>query len=395
MRRDQARRSRRWRTLAWSLVTLLVVLIVVGLGAVGWIFSNDILVPKPYGLQSEFDIVSATSDTVTLPLPPNENQFADTRKDGLFTLIWDGGVGMLGTVIEENETALVRGFEPLRGELPAAGTAARLDAYLYRGLDPLSAHGLPFEDLMLTGEVGQIHAWWLPAEGDTAVLMLHGRRRGDLSETLRMMPVLVDEGYPLLALSYRNHDRSSLSPDGLYHYGETEWRDLLTGLAFLREQGIERAVIYAYSYGGAITLEAIEALRNDPALSGVEVVALVLDSPFLDSREVFRQGARNLNLPLPEQIADLATWVARLRAGIAWRDLDQRLDAGNGTLPLLLIHGAEDRTIPVGLSDTFARDYGGFVDYHRVDGADHVESWNVDPDAYQGWVRAFLDRYAP
>ena len=356
---------------------------------------TSILVPQPYGLQAEFAIASSTPETVTLPLPPNANQYANTRKDGLFTLVWEGGTGMLGGILVEGPETLTRDFELLRGELPQSGAEARLDAYLYRGLDPLSAYGLPFEDLSLSGEVGQLRAWWLPAEGDTAILMLHGRRRADLSETLRALPVLVERGYPVLALAYRNHDQSDLSPDGFYHYGASEWRDVVTGLEFLAEQGVTRAVIFAYSYGSAVTLETIQALVADPGLSVVEPVALVLDSPFIDAREVFRQGARNRNLPLAEQIADLAAWVARLRAGVNWNGLDQRRSASEFELPLLLIHGAEDRTIPVALSDTFAGDYGGPVDYHRVEGADHTEGWNLEPVAYRGWVEAFLDRYAP
>ena len=391
----QERRRSRWKTILWSTAIAVLVVVVAGLGYVGWTFSNTILVPQPYGLQAEFEVVSASSDTVTLPLPPNANQYADTRKDGVFTLIWEGGTGMLGTIREEGSETLVRDFALLRGELPLPGTEARLDAFVYRGLDPTSAHGLPFEDLSLAGEVGQLRAWWLPAAGDTAVLMLHGRRRADLSETLRVLPALVEQGYPVLALAYRNHDRSEFSPDGFYHYGATEWRDVIAGLDYLAGQGVEQVVIYAYSYGSAVALEAIQALRADASLSEVAPVALVLDSPFLDPREVFRQGARNRNLPLPERIADLATWVARLRAGVAWSDLDQRQSAADFALPLLLIHGAEDRTIPIALSDTFSSNYGGAVDYHRVAGADHTEGWNLDPVAYRGWVEAFLGSYAP
>jgi pimeloyl-ACP methyl ester carboxylesterase len=394
--RDAARRRRsRRRTIGWGIAGALLVLIVVGIGAIGWIFSNDILVPQPYTLQSEFTIVDTDPGSVTLPLPPNDRQFADTRQEGRFALIWEGGAGLLGPVRSEDETSLVRDLESLWGAPPTPGAEARLDAYLYRGLDPERAHDLAFEDVTLAGDIGDLHAWWLPAERETAVLMLHGRRRADLSETLRMLPTLVEQGYPVLALAYRNHDRSAMSPDGFYHYGQTEWNDVVTGLDFLYDRGVERVVVYAYSFGSAVTLETIEALNADPARSEVEVAGLVLDSPFLDPREVFRQGARNRNLPLAGPIADLATWVARLRSGIRWSELDQRRSASAFTLPLLLIHGTDDGTIPVGLSDTFATDYGGPIDYLRIDGADHTEGWNIDTTTYVDRVRAFLDLIAP
>lgn len=183
--------------------------------------------------------------------------------------------------------------------------------------------------------------------------------------------------------------------DGFYHFGASEWRDVVTGLAFLERAGFERVVIYAYSYGASVALEAQERMAEDPSLLGVTPGALVLDSPFLDPREVFHQGARNRGLPLPERVADLALGVAWLRAGIGWAELDQRRSAAIHTVPLLLIHGVEDQTIPVALSDAFARDYGGPVEFRRVKGVDHTEAWNSDPDAYEAWGRGFLAEYAP
>jgi pimeloyl-ACP methyl ester carboxylesterase len=338
----------------------------------------------------EFTIKSATAETVTLPLPVSDRQFADTRKQGVVSLLWESGYGRLGEVIEEGSDDLVRRLELVSGELPRAGDEARLENYIYRGSDPLEAHGLAFEDLFMSGEAGRLHAWWLQGEADTAILMLHGRRRADLSETLRIMPTLVELGYPVLALAYRNHDQSDMNPDGFYHYGASEWQDLVTGLQYLTAQGFEDVIIYSYSLGSAVTLEAVKVLRDDPSLSGVTVHALIMDSPFIDPRTIFRQGAKNRGLPLANQLADSALWIAARRSGVEWKLLDQRLYAATFSLPLLLIHGAEDQTTPVTLIDEFSDTYAGSLEYLRVDEADHTEAWNKDPEGYEARVRSFL-----
>lgn len=217
--------------------------------------------------------------------------------------------------------------------------------------------------------------------------MLHGRRRADLSETLRILPTIVDAGHPVLALAYRNHDVSAMSPDGFYHFGSSEWEDALAGLAFLAEQGLRRVVVFGYSLGGSVALETLEHL---PSGTGVEVVGLILDSPSLDAPTAIRQGAIKMGLPAATALADLGLTVASWRSGVRWSSLDHRRNADRHRIPLLLIHGTGDTTVPVSLSDEFAARYGGPVDYQRVEGPEHIEVWNADPVRYEGWVREFL-----
>ena len=47
----------------------------------------------------------------------------------------------------------------------------------------------------LVSDAGRLKAWWIDQDSDTAVLMLHGRRRGNIQETLRALPIVVKSGY--------------------------------------------------------------------------------------------------------------------------------------------------------------------------------------------------------
>jgi uncharacterized protein len=387
------------RRLFISIVLFFVVLALLGLVAVGWIFSSSILQVQPYSLQPEFEILEVTPTTVTLPEPPNENQFADTRREGVYNLRWGDAnaispkinkasdvsvsYGRLGSIISDEDEKVVRELTVIAGEAPKVGDGARLESFVFLR-NPKEDHTIDYEDIKLKSDVGDLQAWWIDQQTDTAVIMVHGRRRGTIQETLRAMPTVVSEGYSVLALAYRNHGDSAMSPDGFYHYGESEWQDVVAALNFLESKGVKNVILYAFSMGAEVMLETFERYK-----SGLQVKAIILDAPFLDPRTIFQNSARKMNLPVPNLITNWAMVVAWLRSGINWQSLDQRLLAPSINVPVLLFAGTGDTTIPIALIDEFASKVPD-IEYHRLEGVEHVESWNYNPEQYETWLREFL-----
>lgn len=364
-------------------VTVLVLVVGAAVFAVGWYFSSQFLTPAPYSLMPEFEVAAASAGRVTLPAPPPEPpQFARTRVDGVYNLLWESGYGLLGPIVADDGTDVTRELAVTAGRSPEAGDPARIDATVYRR-DPFRDHGIPFEDLRLDGEVGELAAWWIEG-GDTAVLMLHGRRRADRTETLRILPSLVELGHSVLVVSWRNHDASAPSPDGLYRYGATEYRDALTGLAFLSEQPVDRVVLYGFSTGATVGLEAARRWpEGAPELAGI-----VLDSPLIDLAASVHASARARGLP--GFLADVALAVGRLRTGVQWSEIDQRRGAEELEAPFLVFGGTADTTIPIEVVDDFVAGLSTPVTYRRLDGVQHVEGWNIDPEAYVASVTTFV-----
>lgn len=399
------------------LIVLVALLVVVGaLFAIGWVFSSRVIVPAPYTLMPEFDMIDATSDinvdpdidvgpdaitpdegqgaVVTLPLVSDPKQHANTLVEGVYGLLWEGGHVLLGEVRSRAAGSVTRSLGPVAGTQPSAGAPARIDNFVYRE-DPLADLGIEFEDLMLEGQEGALRAWFVPATsriagsagtGRTAVLLLHGRRRGELIETLRMIEPLHELGLPTLALAYRNHDLSDPSSDGLFHYGADEWQDALVGARELAARGADRVVLYGLSMGGAVALEALKRWTGDLP----EVVGVVLDSPLIDVYDVIELGAVKSGLPLPAQLTKLALFVAGLRTGVDFSQLSQARTAATIPVPVMVIAGTADTTVPIASIDTFTAAVRTPLTYHRLDGVEHVEAWNRDPERYAGWLRAFF-----
>lgn len=369
-----------------AIVVLMLGVLLAALALAAWRGSSVLLVPRPYDLMPEFKVVAYRDGRVTLPQPPSRRQFADTRKPGTFGLVWPTGYGVLGPVEADDGATVVRSLRLVDGTPPAAGTPARIDTFVYRS-DPLRAHAMAFEEVAVASGLGPLAAWWLPGRGTLAVLVLHGRRRGERAETLRALPTLAEDGRSVLVLAYRNHRGSPTSPDGLYHYGASEADDALAGVRFLAERGAEHVVVMGFSMGGAIALEAAKRWPpNGPRLAG-----LILDSPLVDPAAVTVQRARRSGMPLAATWGRVVLALASLRSGVRWRDLDQTRSAAAVTVPVLLIAGERDQTVPVRTVDAFAERLGARVHYRRVAEADHIEAWNRDPAAYRGWLREFLD----
>jgi uncharacterized protein len=368
----------------WLLLAL-VLLLVLTILAAGWHFSNRILVVQPVGFTPQFTVLETAGDAVLLPRTER------TSQPGLFGLAWEGGHGEISAILEEGEDSVRRRYRLLLGDEVRPGEGAQMDAYIYRS-DPFLAHGLRFEDLTLAGEAGALKAWWLEGDNGAAVIMLHGRNTGRY-ECLRTLPAMLAGGFSALVLAYRNHDGSAPSPDGFHHYGASEWQDVLTAVHYLEERrGVNRIVLYGFSMGGAVALEAARALERErgPGL----LAGIILDAPMLDVHAAIHQGAARMGLPLPGPLSRFALWVAGLRTGIRWADLDKRRTLGELSAPILLIHGDADTITPVWVSDEFAALAPQQIRYARAPGAGHVESWNQERESYEGWLRDFLSEVA-
>jgi uncharacterized protein len=372
------------------LIGFIVILLVLtaAVFALLWYFSSQLLVPQPYSLQPEFKILEVSENSVTLPASPNKNQFANTLQEGRYNLLWESGYGELGEILEQTNEQVKRKFSLITGTMPSAGDDARLETFIFRR-DPKQDHNIDFEEVRLVSDAGRLQAWWIDQASDTAVLMLHGRRRGTIQETLRALPIIVNKGYTTLVVAYRNHGQSPDSPDGFYHYGDSEWQDAEAGMKFLKEQGIEQVILYGFSMGGAVALETFEHYKDAP-----EVKAMILDSPLLDPYEVFLLGAKDTGLPLTGLLTKGAMMVGSWRSGIDWSGLDQRKMAQDISAPVLLFAGVADTTIPIALVDEFVSKLPD-VEYHRLEGVEHVEPWNYNPQQYASIVEAFLEKVKP
>ena len=381
MHASTRKRRRRWPWIVLGSVALVLVLATGGIVFGG----TQVLLTPHHGMVTALGKVIAVDDNeITL-----SRTDAATRV-GTYGLVWDGadgeqtGSAVIGPVLTSTAKTVTRPISNVIGRL-SAGTEVQLNPNIHTR-DPKVSLGIDFSNVAVDGELGAMPAWQVPGTGSTWVLFVHGID-GQRESGLRPLPTIVDAELPTLLITYRNDVGAPASPSGLIALGQTEWRDLEAAADYALTQGATSFVLYGDSMGGSIVTQF---MHQSPHAE--RVVGMVLDAPVLNWAGVLQGQAERLHLGFlttPPQAA--AEWRGDLSLAML-DELDQT--AAFEHLPILLFQGLADPLVPPAESESFANALPG-ARYVPVADAGHIQSWNVDPETYEGHLADFLGQFAP
>ncbi len=358
--------SPRFRSiLPWIAIAALLAVVAIAAGPI-WHYSELIV-----GLRQP----STLHEQRVLGVEPGRIRLSRDRESlqpGVWALQWEDGFGRIGRVLTSDDSSVVREFEPVIA-LPPVGGWASLRG-VSRSANPRTLLDLPYEAIAFDGPLGTYPAWFVPGSDTTWVIYVHGIG-ANRAEGLRTLSVLSARGLPGLLVTYRNDVDAPRSPDGLYHLGLTEWRDVEAAVRHALSHGARRVVLSSYSMGGQITMQF---MSRSPLAA--HVAAVILEAPALDWNATLEHRARVLGVPR------IGTWLgkqlAALRAGLDWNQLDRVRHHEGLTAPILLFHGIHDQFVPEAASENFARALPRQVTLVRIENGNHVEAWNADPARY-------------
>jgi uncharacterized protein len=257
--------------------------------------------------------------------------------------------------------------------------------------DPITVASGDFEleQVQYETDLGPMDAWYLPAQGSTWVIHVHGRGATP-AEAQPMFTPLQQAGYPQLAITYRNDDGQPEDPSGYYQYGITEYHDVSAAVDYAIANGAEKIFFNSYSTGAAHTLAFMFREVRD------RVIGAHFDSPNADFGATVDYNAAQrdlplLGLPVPQSLSAVAKFITSLRIGVSWNSLDY-IDTATTSLrrDVLIHHGNQDLTVPIETSIEFADAVPDFVHLIQVDGAGHVDSYEIEPEKYVADVLTFL-----
>ena len=225
--------------------------------------------------------------------------------------------------------------------------------------------GLPVQPVSFSaGEGVRLSAWVIVPESDTArwILILHGNA-GNLGSPGRPEHnrQLRDLGLGLLALDYRGYGESQGKPSeaGLY----ADARAAYAYLTQVRRIPAQRIVIYGHSLGAAV---AIELATTAPA------AGLIVEGAFTS---------------VPDRGAELWPLIpVRLIARNRFPSLER---IGRIRMPVLVIHGRDDTTIPIAHGRRLFQAASEPKTFLEVAGG-HDDAYAVGARVYQEGIHRFL-----
>jgi uncharacterized protein len=370
-------------------LVVLAVLGAVGLGAGGWIYSDELLpAPPPFSPTRDVVVLDADETTNRVELAVTSGDLVDLQTVGLVT---DDGLLVLEGDPVPSADGVVRTGVLVEGSWPVRGERVGASVDTYFGT-PSETLGIPFETVEIPSPDGTLPGWRVVPNGadtDTWVIVIHGRG-GGLSEGNRLLPTLERLRLPALSISVRNDLDAPADPDGYGYYGDREWEDLGAAVDHLvATEQAQRIVLIGYSQGASI---ALSYLRRSPDADVVE--AAVLISPLLSLHQTLVLQAQLRDIPDPVIPALLAATrtISTVRSGIDFGQVEHLERAAElpTDVPMLVTHGDADAFVPVEPSRAFGAALGSQVTYEEYPGADHVREWNTDRERFEADLAEFL-----
>jgi uncharacterized protein len=232
------------------------------------------------------------------------------------------------------------------------------------GWDPI-AYGIPAgsceEHWIETPDGEQLYAWYCRAEHPTAsALFCHGNR-GNLTVSADVIPHLLAANLNVLMFDYRGYGRSSGTPS---YEGVLD--DAVTAARFhdsIRPAALP-SILYGYSLGGAVAGQVVRRHAFD---------GLILQSTFTNLTAISR--LHHPNVPL------------HLLAGNLFDTLDS---VRKLKIPLLIIHGSADESIPPSMAHELYEAGPTAKRIHIVEGGLHGDLFTRDSAALIQTIAQFI-----
>ncbi|MGZ8994931.1 MAG: alpha/beta hydrolase [Rhodospirillales bacterium] len=224
--------------------------------------------------------------------------------------------------------------------------------------------GLDYRDVQFMAADGiRLHGWLLPAQGpaEGTILFVHGNAE-NISTHIASVAWLPSQGYNVFLFDYRGFGASEGAPDldGLH-------RDTLAAIEkTFNFDGVhpERIAVFGQSLGGSVAISTVLRSPRRPQIRG-----LIVEGAFSSYRRIARENLAEFE----------PTWLFQVPLSFT---IDNRYHpeediAGISPVPVLIVHGAEDRIVaPTHAKDLFEAAHAPKALW-LIPGASHIQAFQM------------------
>lgn len=212
-------------------------------------------------------------------------------------------------------------------------------------------------------------------------LIVHGYT-GALPWSAQFMDMFTEQGFNVLLIDQRRHGQS----EGKYTtFGYKEKYDVQMWVDWIVERKGKDCIIglHGQSLGGGTVLE-YAAIRRP------QVQFIVADCPYSDLTQLIHYQVTKLNQMPAWPTMALINRLLLSKAGFRMEQVSPLRIMKTCPLPVLFIHGKEDRFVPTWMSEQLHEAKHDTSSLILIEGAGHGTAYSVDQERYRQGVTTFI-----
>ncbi|MBQ7924955.1 MAG: alpha/beta hydrolase [Lachnospiraceae bacterium] len=244
----------------------------------------------------------------------------------------------------------------------------------------------PFERVQITSHDGKtLHGKYYHTAPEAPLqIQFHGYRSHPITDFCGGCKLALKLGQNVLLVDQRAHGKSE---GAAITFGIEERKDCLDWIQYVRERfGAQIPIILTGISMGAATILMATDLELPSNVKGI-----IADSPFSAPGDIIRKVCR-VDMHLPDKLVyPFIKLGARLFGNFNLEESSAACAVQHTQIPLLLIHGEDDRYVPCSMSRKILAACKGPVTSAFFPGAGHGLSYVADSPRYEALTIEFLE----
>jgi fermentation-respiration switch protein FrsA (DUF1100 family) len=246
--------------------------------------------------------------------------------------------------------------------------------------------GLEYEEISFPSRIDELtlYGWYLPAEGDEVIIMVHGAEQHRADPGVEMLDIacgLVGHGYSVLMFDMRGHGESEGERMSAGYY---EVRDLGGAVDYVMSLGFDDIGVLGFSMGGATAIMT--------AADCEDIDAIVCDSAYADLNDMLEPQFAERTF-FPTFFLKPLLFMVKMMYGIDFTAVKPVEVVGDiAPRPIFFIQGELDDVVPPEHAQILLEASNNPLNQlWLIPDCGHVEAYVTHPEEYMDRVTAFFD----
>ncbi len=222
------------------------------------------------------------------------------------------------------------------------------------------------------------------SDGAPLHIQMHGYKGHYIRDFCGGNKMVRDMGHNSLVIEQRAHTEGS---GRTITFGIKERRDCLSWINYANGRFGENTPIFLSGVSmGAATVLMTAGLDLPSNVRGI-----MADCPYDSTKDIIKKVAGDLGIPPALTVPFI--WLAAFLFGhfnLTKTDVHRSLK--NANIPILLVHGDDDRFVPLEMSKKIHASRSDLVELHVFEGAGHGMSYMLDEERYLKLSKDFINR---